>query len=113
MVRLVAGRLLRTLVQYSASVLVTAGTFWSTHRVAMCAIICPSSSALQTTTSCCQACQLQLQLQLDAGLCRSTQATVAAAAGWNHFSQFTIAVVNKDPKKSKYSGAQPGSTHAA
>ncbi|XP_039071198.1 TNF receptor-associated factor homolog 1a-like isoform X2 [Hibiscus syriacus] len=23
--------------------------------------------------------------------------------GWNHFAQFTIAVVNKDPKKSKYS----------
>lgn len=27
--------------------------------------------------------------------------------GWSHFAQFTIAVVNKDPKKSKYSG-----THA-
>lgn len=26
-------------------------------------------------------------------------------AGWSHFAQFTIAVVNKDPKKSKYSGA--------
>jgi hypothetical protein len=26
------------------------------------------------------------------------------AAGWSHFAQFTIAVVNKDPKKSKYSG---------
>jgi hypothetical protein len=25
-------------------------------------------------------------------------------AGWSHFAQFTIAVVNKDPKKSKYSG---------
>jgi MATH domain len=25
--------------------------------------------------------------------------------GWNHFAQFTIAVVNSDPKKSKYSGA--------
>ena len=25
--------------------------------------------------------------------------------GWNHFAQFTIAVVNCDPKKSKYSGA--------
>jgi hypothetical protein len=25
-------------------------------------------------------------------------------SGWSHFSQFTIAVVNKDPKKSKYSG---------
>ena len=24
-------------------------------------------------------------------------------AGWSHFAQFTIAVVNKDPKKSKYS----------
>ncbi len=24
--------------------------------------------------------------------------------GWCHFAQFTIAVVNKDPKKSKYSG---------
>ena len=24
--------------------------------------------------------------------------------GWNHFAQFTIAVVNSDPKKSKYSG---------
>lgn len=24
--------------------------------------------------------------------------------GWSHFVQFTIAVVNKDPKKSKYSG---------
>ena len=24
--------------------------------------------------------------------------------GWSHFAQFTIAVVNKDPKKSKYSG---------
>ena len=23
--------------------------------------------------------------------------------GWSHFAQFTIAVVNKDPKKSKYS----------
>jgi hypothetical protein len=28
----------------------------------------------------------------------------AGAAGWSHFAQFTIAVVNKDPKKSKYSG---------
>jgi hypothetical protein len=25
-------------------------------------------------------------------------------SGWSHFAQFTIAVVNKDPKKSKYSG---------
>lgn len=25
-------------------------------------------------------------------------------AGWSHFAQFTIAVVNNDPKKSKYSG---------
>lgn len=24
--------------------------------------------------------------------------------GWSHFAQFTIAVVNKDPKKSKFSG---------
>jgi len=24
--------------------------------------------------------------------------------GWSHFAQFTIAVVNQDPKKSKYSG---------
>ena len=29
---------------------------------------------------------------------------VAWLAGWSHFAQFTIAVVNKDPKKSKYSG---------
>jgi hypothetical protein len=28
----------------------------------------------------------------------------APLAGWSHFAQFTIAVVNKDPKKSKYSG---------
>lgn len=28
--------------------------------------------------------------------------------GWSHFSQFTIAVVNKDPKKSKYSGTTAG-----
>ena len=27
--------------------------------------------------------------------------------GWSHFAQFTIAVVNKDPKKSKYSGERP------
>jgi hypothetical protein len=27
-------------------------------------------------------------------------------AGWSHFAQFTIAVVNQDPKKSKYSGAR-------
>lgn len=31
-------------------------------------------------------------------------------AGWSHFAQFTIAVVNKDPKKSKYSG-QSTRTH--
>jgi len=33
--------------------------------------------------------------------------------GWSHFAQFTIAIVNKDPKKSKYSGAcapPPGAT---
>ena len=30
--------------------------------------------------------------------------------GWSHFAQFTIAVVNKDPKKSKYSGE--GRSHA-
>ncbi|KAL2920437.1 TNF receptor-associated factor-like protein 1a [Bienertia sinuspersici] len=24
--------------------------------------------------------------------------------GWSHFAEFTFAVVNKDPKKSKYSG---------
>lgn len=29
---------------------------------------------------------------------------VLSGAGWSHFAQFTIAVVNKDPKKSKYSG---------
>jgi hypothetical protein len=29
-----------------------------------------------------------------------------ACAGWSHFAQFTIAVANKDPKKSKYSGEQ-------
>lgn len=29
-----------------------------------------------------------------------------SGAGWSHFAQFTIAVVNKDPKKSKYSGQQ-------
>lgn len=28
----------------------------------------------------------------------------APYVGWSHFAQFTIAVVNKDPKKSKYSG---------
>ena len=31
-------------------------------------------------------------------------ADVLHTAGWSHFAQFTIAVVNKDPKKSKYSG---------
>jgi hypothetical protein len=31
---------------------------------------------------------------------------VLLRAGWSHFAQFTIAVVNKDPKKSKYSGEQ-------
>ena len=31
----------------------------------------------------------------------------SACAGWSHFAQFTIAVVNKDPKKSKYSGVRP------
>ena len=38
--------------------------------------------------------------------------TCIAVAGWSHFAQFTIAVVNKDPKKSKYSGAgtPPGGT---
>ena len=25
-------------------------------------------------------------------------------SGWSHFAQFTIAVINRDPKKSKYSG---------
>jgi hypothetical protein len=25
-------------------------------------------------------------------------------SGWSHFAQFTIALINKDPKKSKYSG---------
>jgi hypothetical protein len=30
--------------------------------------------------------------------------TGGTCAGWSHFAQFTIAVVNKDPKKSKYSG---------
>jgi hypothetical protein len=29
--------------------------------------------------------------------------TPVCLAGWSHFAQFTIAVVNKDPKKSKYS----------
>lgn len=33
------------------------------------------------------------------------QAACYMTAGWSHFAQFTIAVVNKDPKKSKYSGA--------
>ena len=33
--------------------------------------------------------------------------------GWNHFAQFTIAVVNSDPKKSKYSGAHPPPPSAA
>jgi hypothetical protein len=28
----------------------------------------------------------------------------AVVSGWSHFAQFTIAVINKDPKKSKYSG---------
>lgn len=30
--------------------------------------------------------------------------TITVKTGWSHFAQFTIAVVNKDPKKSKYSG---------
>ena len=38
---------------------------------------------------------------------RSTELSVGRRAGWSHFAQFTIAVVNKDPKKSKYSGAPP------
>jgi len=33
--------------------------------------------------------------------------------GWSHFAQFTIAVVNKDPKKSKYSGWSAAEVHAA
>ena len=32
--------------------------------------------------------------------------------GWSHFAQFTIAVVNKDPKKSKYSGERPAPSAA-
>jgi hypothetical protein len=28
----------------------------------------------------------------------------AFISGWSHFAQFTIAVINRDPKKSKYSG---------
>lgn len=39
---------------------------------------------------------------------RSGRAKAVYSAGWSHFAQFTIAVVNKDPKKSKYSGECPG-----
>ena len=38
---------------------------------------------------------------------RLVELSVGRRAGWSHFAQFTIAVVNKDPKKSKYSGAPP------
>ncbi|OAY82524.1 MATH domain-containing protein, partial [Ananas comosus] len=31
--------------------------------------------------------------------------------GWSHFAQFTIAVVNKDPKKSKFSGSSADTLH--
>lgn len=37
----------------------------------------------------------------------------APGVGWSHFAQFTIAVVNKDPKKSKYSGMLFASPHIA
>lgn len=36
--------------------------------------------------------------------CGTLTLNFALNAGWSHFAQFTIAVVNKDPKKSKYSG---------
>jgi hypothetical protein len=29
---------------------------------------------------------------------------ICFCSGWSHFAQFTIAVINRDPKKSKYSG---------
>ncbi len=39
--------------------------------------------------------------------------TAVCRAGWSHFAQFTIAVTNKDPKKSKYSGMpHTGPQHA-
>ncbi|KAK4421523.1 TNF receptor-associated factor1a [Sesamum alatum] len=34
---------------------------------------------------------------------RAMHLRLEATNGWSHFAQFTIAVVNKDPKKSKYS----------
>eukprot|EP00850_Spirogloea_muscicola_P017540 SM000152S01528 [mRNA] locus=s152:35556:42868:+ [translate_table: standard] len=34
---------------------------------------------------------------------RELRSNVFEVGGWSHFAQFTIAVVNKDPKKSKYS----------
>ena len=49
---------------------------------------------------CCKA----LREQPARGLDVFGNSCAAQPAGWSHFAQFTIAVVNKDPKKSKYSG---------
>lgn len=116
-----------------------AGTSWSIPRAVMFATTSHCFSAWQTTTSCyqvitktCSICALLKDGGCSSQLCCCSHAVVtqppqqhhgqgcetsqkpqhnvfAGVAGWSHFAQFTIAVVNKDPKKSKYSG-KPATT---
>ncbi len=83
-----------------------AGTFSCILKAVMCATTSPSSFVWRTTTSCCQVDFRQLTMHRLSNILRwfHLSHSCMLAAGWSHFAQFTIAVVNKDPKKSKYSG---------
>lgn len=92
------------------------GTSWCIHKDVMYAIISPCFCAWQTMTNFFQVTQVLSALSSVCSCCTARFAAFrilaqasnmirhAACAGWSHFAQFTIAVVNKDPKKSKYSG---------
>lgn len=75
----------------------------------MSATTCLSSSVWLITTNCCQVSCYTHELDIPMILgCKTFfynhEEGPVLCAGWSHFAQFTIAVVNKDPKKSKYSG---------
>lgn len=81
-----------------------AGTLACVHACS-CATLCAFRRRTGPRSACMHACSLGADRPAGTSLCMH--------AGWSHFAQFTIAVVNKDPKKSKYSGRCAGACEAA
>lgn len=86
---------------------VVTGIFWFIHKAVMFAIIYLCSSVLPTMTNSFQVWYYKLVSNyfFNLYICFLLNKNfLCSSTGWSHFAQFTIAVVNRDPKKSKYSG---------